>query len=322
MTTSLQDDTSTGPAGSGLTESALDVRPLTPRIGAEIRGLDLGTGVDGETFAAIRQAALRHRVIFFRGQNLSSDEHIAFARRFGELTRAHPTIPAVDGVPTLYDLDSEGGAHADMWHSDVTFVDQPPDFSVLRAVTLPDIGGDTLWASTVAAYEALSVELQQLAIALRALHSNDYDYVRVDLATLERKVDSIRLAHMRQFASTVYRTEHPVARVHPETGEHALLLGSFAQRLLGYTTSESVDLIRLFQNYVTKPDHTVRWQWQPGDVAVWDNRSTQHYATYDYGSDHRRVQRVTTVGSVPVGIDGRLSRSLQGDASLYNEGVA
>lgn len=153
------------------------------------------------------------------------------------------------------------------------------------------------------------------------MHSNDYDYRKVDLSTLEGKVDPARLAHMRQFASTVYRTEHPVARVHPETGEHALLLGGFAQRLQGYGTAESVDVLRLLQSYVTKPNHTVRWQWRPGDVAFWDNRSTQHYATFDYRPAARRVQWVTTVGRVPVGVDGRPSTALQGDAAEYYDGL-
>jgi len=319
--TAVHEDTTPGSSDRAPYGDQLDVRPLTAHLGAEIRGISLARDLDEVRFAHIRRAVLAHRVIFFRHQHLSGDEQIAFTRRFGPLTLAHPTLPAVEGAPTLYDLDSEGGAHADMWHSDVTFVDQPPDFSVLRTVIVPDVGGDTIWADTVAAYQSLRPELQQLAIALRAVHTNGYDYGRPDFRSLEGKVDSVRRAHSRQFASTVYQAEHPVARVHPETGEHALLLGSFAQRLAGYNTADSLDLIRLFQSHVVRPDNTVRWHWQPGDVAVWDNRSTQHYATYDYGSARRKVQRVTTVGSLPLGVDGRPSKPLQGDPAAYYQGL-
>lgn len=299
-------------------EPSIAVRPLTPRIGAEIGGVDLAEELDEGTFDAIHRALLAHRVVFFRDQRLDGEAQIAFARRFGPLTLAHPTSYPVEGAPPLLDLDSGTGGHADQWHTDVTFVEQPPDVSVLRAIVVPEVGGDTLWASTVAGYDALRPELRQLAEQLRAVHSNNYDYARVDVGQLEGDVDSARIAFYRQFVSTVFETEHPLVRVHPETGERALLLGSFVQRIIGYTTGESADLVRLFQNYVTRPDNTVRWQWQEGDVAVWDNRSTQHYATYNYGDSHRKVQRVTTVGSVPVGVDGRTSRAIRGDASEYN----
>ena len=126
-----------------------------------------------------------------------------------------------------------------------------------------------------------------------------------------------QLEHLRAFVSEVYETEHPVVRVHPETGEPALLLGGFAQRLVGHSLIESVDLIRILQAYVTRPENIVRWHWQEGDVAIWDNRATQHYAIADYGDQRRRMQRVTTAGIPAVGLDGRKSRSLQGDAGRY-----
>ena len=126
-----------------------------------------------------------------------------------------------------------------------------------------------------------------------------------------------QLAHLQAFVSEVYETEHPVVRVHPETGEPALLLGGFAQRLVGHSLSESVDLIRILQAYVTRPENIVRWHWQEGDVAIWDNRATQHYAIADYADQRRRMQRVTTAGIPVVGLDGRVSEALQGDASRY-----
>ena len=296
--------------------TSIEVVPLTGRIGAEIRGVDLSEDLSGATFGAVHQAVLAHRVVFFRDQQrLDSEGQIRFARRFGALTTAHPTVPSVAEAPTLLGLDSTtGGGRADQWHTDVTFVDRPPNFSLLRALIIPEVGGDTLWASTVAGYDSLRPELAQLADQLRTVHSNDYDYVKIDAASLS----PARVAYMRQFVSTVYETEHPLVRVHPDTGEKALLLGGFVQRIVGYSTSQSAALIDLLQGHVTKPDNTVRWHWREGDLAVWDNRSTQHYATYDYGQAHRKVERVTTVGTVPVGVDGQPSRALKGDASDYN----
>jgi alpha-ketoglutarate-dependent taurine dioxygenase len=177
-------------------------------------------------------------------------------------------------------------------------IESPTDeFSILRAMILPEVGGDTLWASTVAAYADLPEDLRQLADQLRAVHSNGHDYARPDVVALRAKIGEARLANLAAFASEVFETEHPVVRVHPETGERALLLGGFAHRLVGHSSSESVDLIRIFQSYVTRPENVVRWTWQEGDVAIWDNRSTQHYAIYDYGEERRRMQRVTTAGT-------------------------
>jgi alpha-ketoglutarate-dependent taurine dioxygenase len=307
------------PGATGTTTAdRLDVRPLTVRIGAEIAGVDLASGVGDATIAAIRRTLLERRVVFFRGQHLDGEGQIALARRFGELTLAHPTIPSAPGKPALYDLDSLSGVRADQWHTDVTFIDQPPTFSFLRAVVLPPVGGDTLWASTIAGYECLKPELARLADHLRVVHTNNYDYGRPDVTIALTDADAARIAHHRQFTSTVFETEHPLVRVHPETNERALLLGAFAQRVVGFRSTESVDLIRLFQNAVTKPENTVRWKWQEGDVVIWDNRSTQHYATFDYGTDHRQVQRVTTVGEVPVSLDGRPSTALSGNADFYN----
>jgi alpha-ketoglutarate-dependent taurine dioxygenase len=191
-------------------------------------------------------------------------------------------------------------------------------FSILRALVLPEVGGDTLWANTVAAYADLPPDLRQLADQLRAVHSNGHDYARPDVVALRAEIGEARLANVAAFVSEVFETEHPVVRVHPETGERALLLGGFAHRLVGHNSAESVDLIRIFQSYVTRPENVVRWTWQEGDVAIWDNRSTQHYAIYDYGQERRRMQRVTTAGTPIVGLDGRPSLSLQGDSSLYN----
>jgi alpha-ketoglutarate-dependent taurine dioxygenase len=291
-------------------------RRLTGRIGAEISGVNLAQLQDDE-LAAIRREILAHRVVFFREQDLETADHLTFASRLGPLTLGHPTLPQVGEDRELFDLDSIAGASANHWHTDVTFVDRPPIFSVLRAVIIPDVGGDTLWANTVAAYQDLPEDLRQLANSLTAVHSNGHDYGRVDVARMRGKLRPEQLAHLQAFVSEVYETEHPVVRVHPETGETALLLGGFAQRLVGHSLSESSDLIRILQAYVTRPENIVRWHWQEGDVAIWDNRATQHYAISDYGAARRHVQRVTTAGVPVLGLDGQTSQALQGDSTRY-----
>jgi len=298
--------------------TSIKVRRLTVRIGAELSRIDLRSATD-QQIGELRSALLAHRVVFIRQQDLSAREQIDFARRLGPLTQGHPTLPIVDGEELILDLDSLAGGAANHWHTDVTFVDQPPMFSILRAMVLPEVGGDTLWANTVAGYSDLPDDFRQLADQLRAVHSNGHDYGRADVVALRAKIGDVRLENLAAFVSEVFETEHPVVRVHPETAERALLLGGFAHRLVGHTSPESVDLIRILQAYVTRPENVVRWNWQVGDVAIWDNRSTQHYAIYDYGDEHRRMQRVTTAGTPIEGLDGRPSVALQGDSSLYNQ---
>jgi taurine dioxygenase len=302
---------------AGRVATAIRVRRLTGRIGAELSQVDLRTASEGQ-ISDIRSALLAHRVVFIRGQDLSARQQIDFARRLGPLTQGHPTLPNIDGEELILDLDSLAGGAANHWHTDVTFVDRPPMFSMLRAMVLPELGGDTLWANTVAGYADLPDDLRQLADRLRSVHSNGHDYGRPDVVALRAKLGAERLANLAAFISEVFETEHPVVRIHPETGERALLLGGFAHRLVGHNAAESVDLLRIFQSYVTRPENVVRWTWQVGDVAIWDNRSTQHYAIYDYGDERRRMQRVTTAGTPIEGLDGRPSVALQGDSSLYN----
>jgi len=294
----------------------LQVKQITPRIGAVLSGVDVASDLSDREVSEIRAALLAHRVVFFRDQHLEADTQIKFAGRLGDVTRAHPTLPPGEDSPALFDLDSLEGATANHWHTDVTFVQQPPTFSILRAIVIPEVGGDTLWANTVAGYRDLKPTLKVLADELRAVHTNGQDYGRVDVAKITGSRTE-HVEHLKKFVSTVYETEHPVVRIHPETGERALLLGGFAQRLVGHNSAESVDILRTLQAYVTRPENTMRWQWREGDVAIWDNRSTQHYAIFDYGRSHRKVQRVTTGGLTPVGLDGRESVALRGDASQY-----
>lgn len=292
----------------------LDVRPVTGRIGAEIAGVDLASPLDEATIAAIRTALLDWKVLFFRDQHgLDADRQLAFARRFGPVTTAHPTVPGLAEHPHVLDVDAAGGNIAVQWHTDVTFVDRPPFASILRAVVAPPYGGDTLWANTVAAYEELPAPLRTLAEALDAVHTNQFDYAGGRRAELPPKLR----AYAEVFEAVCFETQHPVVQVHPETGQRALLLGGFARRIVGLSPRDSAALLRVFHGHVDRPENVVRWRWRVGDVAFWDNRTTQHRAIADFGRSPRRLHRVTIAGEVPVGVDGRSGRALDGDSAAY-----
>lgn len=293
-------------------DAGLDIRPLTARIGAEIGGVRLSGELPAATLTAIRQALLRHKVIFFRDQkHLDEKGQEAFGRLFGRLV-GHPTVPSLDGTEFILDLDGAKGQRASSWHTDVTFVDAYPKISILRGVVVPAVGGDTLWANTAAAYEDLPPPLRSLADQLWAIHTNIYDY-----AGAKPNASSEAVRRYREvFSATVYETEHPLVHVHPETGERALILGHFLQKFVGLSSSDSAHLFSVFQDHVIRPENTVRWRWSAGDVAIWDNRATQHRAVDDYGDQQRIVRRVTIDGDVPVGIDGRRSALRKGPAAV------
>ena len=298
--------------------SDLRVVKLGENIGARVDGVRLGR-LDAETAAAVNEALGAHKVLFFRGQHHLDDEsQFAFAESLGVPTNPHPTL-RFDGSRVMR-LESVGGGGANQWHTDVTFVDRAPKASILRAVELPAYGGTTTWASTVAAYQELPQALQQLADSLWAMHSNEFDYAQIDpakLAALQANRDAV-LKYAAEFHSTHFEVHHPVVRVHPETGERALLLGAFVKRILDVTSSESQALFRIFQDRITRLENTVRWNWELGDVAMWDNRATQHYAVSDYGDQRRRMHRITLAGDIPVSVNGEQSRVVSGDATDYS----
>jgi taurine dioxygenase len=308
-----------------ITTTRISVTRLAGNIGAELSGVDAGDVLSDAAIGAIRDALLDHKVVFLRDQHLDYSRQVAFAERLGPLTLGHPTLASPPEQPFLEEIDSRKGGRANHWHTDVTFVDRPPAFTLLHAVVIPPVGGDTVWANTVSAYENLPAELRDLADRLRIVHTNDYDYAaaagRAERAESPQE-DTAYLERRKEFVSTVFETEHPAVRVHPETGERSLVLGGFARSVAGFSPQASRDLIRILQEYVTRPEQTVRWKWREGDLAIWDNRATQHYAIFDYGSAHRRGERVTVAGPVPVGVDGRPSIAIKGDASAYYAGAA
>ncbi|KQY57161.1 TauD/TfdA dioxygenase family protein [Nocardioides sp. Root140] len=301
-------------------QTGIAVQKLGGRIGARIDGVTLGAGLGDETVAAIRAALLEHKVVFFRGQQHLDDEgHIAFAEQLGSLTTAHPTVNT--GSARVFTLTANKGMAANSWHTDVTFVDRIPAISILRGVVIPEYGGTTNWANTVTAYDALPPALRALVDNLWAVHTNDYDYA----AQAENGVaieQQDKLFTRSDFVSTKFETEHPVVRVHPETGERSLVLGHFVKRFVGFNQKESAILFNLLQDRVTKLENTIRWTWQQGDVAMWDNRATQHYAVADFDTQPREVRRITVAGDVPVSIDGRRSNPITGDAGTFSDVAA
>lgn len=289
-----------------LNTDLLDIRPVAGNIGAEVRNISLSAELDDNHIQQIENALVKYKVLFFRKQSHLTDEaHQAFGARLGKIV-AHPTVPAPAGTK-LFELDaSKGGGRADSWHTDVTFVDAFPKISILRGVTIPEYGGDTVWANTVLAYEQLPESLKQFVGSLRAVHSNNYDYGAERIVTEEHRLNH----HQKVFVSSVWEAEHPVVHVHPVTGERALLLGHFVKKIVGFSSRESAQLFELLQNRIIRLENTVRWNWQQDDVVIWDNRSTQHYAVNDYGDQPRLVRRVTIEGEQAVAIDGTRSRTV------------
>lgn len=278
----------------------LTLRPLTGRIGALVSGITLSGDLPEETIRAIRKALVEHKVLFFRGQgHLEAQEQEAFALRFGPL-QGHP-FASVPADTYALKIDSATGERTNSWHTDMTFLDAYPMASVLFGECIPPVGGDTLWSNAEAAYEHLPKELQALANILSAVHTNSYDY-----ASERREITTERT--MKAVAATaVLEAEHPVVRVHPESGKRSLLLGTFVSHIAGYGVVDSRQIYDLFMRHLTRPENTIRWTWTQGDVAMWDNRSTLHYGVNDYGDQPRILRRVTIAGDVPVGIDGRRS---------------
>jgi taurine dioxygenase len=287
----------------------ITVTKLGSRIGARIDGVRLGGDLDPGAVREIRQALLAHKVIFFRDQHhLDDQQQLAFGGLLGTPV-GHPaaSVLAAKNSPVITPINSEYGK-ANRWHTDVTFAANYPAASILRAVTLPGYGGSTLWASTAAAYEDLPEPLKCLVENLWALHSNRYDYVTAESLSMSDTQRAFRQA----FEKPDFQTEHPVVRVHPETGERTLVAGDFVRNFVGLDSHESSTLLELLERRITKPENTIRWSWEAGDVAIWDNRATQHRAIDDYDDQPRLMHRVTLMGDVPVNVHGERSRVVSG----------
>ena len=285
--------------------SAIKVKPIGGRIGAEIEGVKLSGDLSPVVVAAINAALLKHKVIVLRAQtHLDDAEQEAFGRLLGDLV-PHPTVPSVAGTEAVLELDGAHGIRASSWHTDITFRDAYPKISILRSVVAPERGGDTVWANTAAAYAELPEALRDFADKVWALHTNKFDYAA---SAIPKNVSPEALKHYREvFTSTVFETEHPLVHVHPETGERSLVIGHFVKELVGFSAADSRLLLHIFHEHATRPENTFRWHWSQGDVVIWDNRATLHRAVDDYDDLPRIVHRITLAGIPNVSIDGRRS---------------
>jgi alpha-ketoglutarate-dependent sulfate ester dioxygenase len=298
------------PHSPATASDAIQVVPLTLHIGAEIRGVDLTQPLSPAQLQAVRHAFLKWKVIFFRDQHLDHAQHVAMARQFGEPTIGHAVFGHVEGHPEIYSVAKNRTANEKYeamtvtpwfgWHTDVTAAVNPPCASILRGVTIPPYGGDTFWTNLVAAYAGLSEPMRGIVDGLRAIHA------------FEPRGGS---EYNERVKRRVLRSEHPLVTVHAETGERVLFASpSFLKSLVGFTPRESAKLLEILWEHVVRPEYTVRFKWNPGDIAFWDNRSTSHLAPRDIFQSNfdRQLYRITLVGEPLVGVDGRTSRSIEG----------
>ncbi len=254
----------------------LRVEPVSGSIGAIVHGIELGAMTD-DLWEEVHAAWLEHLVLFFPAQDLGPAAHVALGRRLGALD-VHPYLPKLDGHDEVVVLDSRTGVRADFWHTDVAFSETPPTASILQIVESPPHGGDTMWTNQYLAYECLSAPMRTLLDGLTAVHDASSHGDPATAAT------------------------HPAVRVHPETGRRSLFVnGTSTSHFVELGRHESDALLRMLCEVSVRPEHTCRYRWGPGDVAMWDNRCTQHYAIDDF--DGTRVgRRVTVTGERPVGV--------------------
>lgn len=279
------------------------VEPLTYAIGVELSGVSLADAVhDDDLFQELRRLLVRHKVMFLRDQDITRAEHVAFARRFGEL-EDHPVSgsdPEHPGLVRIYKSPGQPNErYENAWHSDATWRVAPPFGAVLRCVECPPTGGDTMWANMVLAFEKLPAHIKQQIEGLRARHSIEATFGAA------MPIDK-RLALKAQFPDA----EHPVVRIHPDTGEKILFVNAYATHFTNFHTPENVrygqdytaggqQLLQYLISQAHIPEYQVRWRWQPNSIAIWDNRSTQHYAVMDYPPCHRKMERAGIIGDVP-----------------------
>ena len=293
---------------------AVEVVPMAIHIGAEIRGVDLSRPLPPQHVSAIRAALLRWKVVFFRDQVLDHRKHIAAARHFGDTTAGHVVYGSDGEYPQIYSVAKNRKANRFQgqtlfrawsgWHTDITAAINPPAASMLRGDVVPPYGGDTQFTNLVAAYNALSPVMQKFVDGLRGVHRF------APPPGVDETPEYRELMKKRTLVS-----EHPIVRVHPETSERALFVSpSFLKSIVGVSARESQVLLEFLWEHIVRPEFTARFRWAPGSVAFWDNRATAHLAPRDiFDSDFdRQFYRVTLVGDVPVGVDGKPSTAIEG----------
>jgi taurine dioxygenase len=275
---------------------SIEVRQVGGCLGAEIGGVDLAANLDNATVAAIRQALLDHIVIFFRDQDITPAQHLAFARRFGE-TADYPMLKGLDGYPEMVEVVKLEHEHANFggaWHSDTTYLDTPPMGSVLVAREVPAAGGDTEFANMYAAYDSLSDGMKALIADLKAINSSANP---IAAATRQHRIGE----GAKRDPAAEMRATHPVVRTHPETGRKALYVNpAHTIGFEGMTAEESAPILGVLYEHQQRPEFAYRFHWRPGSIAFWDNRAAQHNAINDYHGHKRLMHRVTLAGERPV----------------------
>ena len=302
-TTDLSPDKAPAYVPAAVLNSTPRVEPLTCAIGAEVGNVNLGVASrDSGLMAEIRALLLKHKVLFFRDQDFTRPEHVAFARHFGEL-EDHPVAgsdPDHPGLVRIYKTpDKPNDRYENSWHSDATWREKPPFGCVLRCIECPDVGGDTMWVNMALAYERLPEHIKTQIAGLRARHSIEATFGAA--MPIEK-----RHALKAQFPDA----EHPVVRTHPETGEKVLFVNAFTTHFTNFHTPENVrfgqdyspgasQLLNYLISQALIPEYQVRWRWKNNSVAFWDNRATQHYAVMDYPPCHRKMERAGIIGDTP-----------------------
>jgi taurine dioxygenase len=275
--------------------STFSLAPLTPTIGAEVGDIDLSKALDTETAEGLRAALRDWKVLFFRDQDITTEQHLAFARNFGDL-EVHPFAPSKEGYPEVLRIthDKDDRGQENVWHSDVTWRETPSLGSILRCLESPPVGGDTLFADMCAAYDGLKDEMKARLEGRVAVH--DFAHFRRGL----RKQGKSE-AQIEAFNRAYPMVEHPVVRTHPETGRKALYVNAaFTQSIVGMEKAESDALLSQLYARAAVPEYQCRFRWEVNSIAFWDNRASQHYAASDYWPAVRRMERVTIIGDRPV----------------------
>jgi len=274
--------------------ASFDIEPIGPTIGAEIHGLDLSRQIDRATADALEAALVEHKVIYARDQHISTAQHVAFGRLFGEL-EVHPFSPEGEfsEIMVLNNHKDNPVLSTDVWHSDTTFRACPTKYSVLRCLEIPTVGGDTLWADMCAAYEGLSAAIKGMIDGLDAVH--DFKNFRALFGDSDEDREKLR-----QMEKLYPNPTHPVVRTHPETGKKALFVNpQFTLRINGLKAAEGDALLQLLYEQAHVPEYQFRLRWKPGTIVLWDNPSTQHYAANDYYPNRRHMERVAVTGDKP-----------------------
>lgn len=283
----------------------IKVKPIAGALGAEVSGVDLGK-VDDETFKEIQSAWLEHLVVFFRNQTITPQQQLAFAKRFGDI-HYHPFMKGMEEHPEILEIVKEEGdtrAFGEVWHTDQMFNPKPAKATILYAKETPDAGGDTLFANMYLAYDALSEPMKAVVDRVKTWNVGDRKKLsqgdKMGSAREGRYVGNEKMAaKVRDPGDVETEAAHPLARTHPETGRKALYIGNHTQTLDGFKQAEARPIVEYLMAHSVHPEFTCRFRWEPGSLAIWDNRCTQHRALNDYPGKRRRMHRITIAGDAP-----------------------